>query len=69
MDRVLATPPPHCLTSATYFLPMKQQGTANFSQDSPLNLGSLRPIVAQRTARYDIMNKWVGSIVNPCIKH
>ena len=64
---VFTTPPPS-LTSATPFLPM-EQGTVKFSQDAAPNLGSLRPIVAQRTARYDVTNKCVGPIVIPSIKH
>jgi len=72
MNHILATALPlPCLTFAIPFLPMEQQGTANlkFSQDSSPNLGSLRPIIAQRTARYDVVNKCVGSMVNPFIKH
>ena len=64
---VFTTPPPS-LTSTTPFLPM-EQGTVKFSQDAAPNLGSLRPIVAQRTARYDVTNKCVGPIVIPSIKH
>ena len=33
------------------------------------HLGSLRPIIAQRTTRYDVVNKCVASIVNPFMKH
>jgi len=46
---------------------MKQQGTVNFSQHASPNLGSLRPIVAQRTSRYDVVNKCVVLIVDPFI--
>ena len=40
-----------------------------FSQDASPTLGSLHPIVAQRTARYDVAKKYVGSIGNPFMKH
>ena len=40
----------------------------NFSQDASPNVGTLRPIVAQRTARYDIAVKCVGPIFNSFIK-
>jgi len=69
MSYVLATPPLPSLTSSTTLLPMKPQGTVKFSQDASANLGSLRPIVTQRTARYDVAKKCVGLIVNPFIKH
>jgi hypothetical protein len=69
INHVLATPPLPSLTSATHFVRMEQQGTIKSSQSAPPNLGSLRPIVAQQTARYDIVNKYVGSIVNPFKKH
>jgi len=67
---VLATLPLPFLVSAT-LPPMEKQGTVNFkfSQDTSPNLGSLRPIVAQRTARYDVVNRCGGSIVNQFIKH
>jgi len=64
MNHVLATFPHICPT-------MEQQGTVKFARDAPLNLGSLRPTVAERTARYDVANtgKCVGSTVKPFMKH
>jgi hypothetical protein len=47
---------------------MEQQGMAKFSQGASANLGSLRPIVAQQTARYDVAKKCVCSFVNPFLK-
>jgi len=43
---------------------MEQQGTIKFSQKDRRNLGFLRPIVAQRAARYEVTNKCVGPIGN-----
>ena len=60
--------PRHSLTTFPHIfhnlLPMKQQGTVEFSQHASPNLGSLRPIVAQRTSRYDVVNKCVVLIVD-----
>jgi hypothetical protein len=68
INHVLAIPSLRFSRICHNLLPMKQQGTVKFSQDASQNLGSLRPIVAQREARYDVENKCVGSIVNPFIK-
>jgi hypothetical protein len=46
---------------------MEQQGMVKFPEKACPNLGSLRPIVAQRAARYDVAKKCVGSIFNPFI--
>ena len=43
---------------------MERQDTVKFSQGASPNLGSLRLIVAQRTARYEVANKYVASIFN-----
>ena len=36
---------------------MEQQVTVKFAQDVSPNLGFLRPVVAQRAARYDVAKK------------
>jgi hypothetical protein len=66
-NHVLATPLSYLLPHLFY--PMEQQGTVKFFRSASPDLGSLRPIIAQRTARYDVVNKCVASIVNPFMKH
>ena len=63
----LLTPP--FLSSASPYLPMEQQGTLKFSKVAAANLGSLRPIVAQQTARYDVAKKCVCSFDHPSLEY
>jgi len=56
VNHVLTTPALLFLAFSISFLPMKRRGV-KFPQGAPPNIGSLRPIVAQQTARYDVASK------------
>ena len=43
------------------------EGSLKFSKGAAANLGSLRPIVAQQTARYDVAKKCVRSFDHPSL--